>query len=140
MYDDRRTSAYREGVHSFRDAADANKHGGGYMFCPCVECQNEKDYTSSRVIQSHLLGSGFMSGYNVWTKHGERGVMMEDDDEEEENDDDNYLCSLRMLIPQWKRMKNKIRMKNENQMSPLMILAGSFLMHGEERLQFEQML
>jgi hypothetical protein len=30
-----------------------------------------------------------MSGYNVWTKHGERGVMMEDDDEEE-NDDDNY--------------------------------------------------
>jgi hypothetical protein len=30
-----------------------------------------------------------MSGYNVWTKHGERGVMMEDNDEEE-NDDDNY--------------------------------------------------
>jgi hypothetical protein len=30
-----------------------------------------------------------MSGYNVWTKHGERGVMMEDDDEGE-NDDDNY--------------------------------------------------
>ena len=89
MYGDRRTAAYREGVHSFRDAADANKHGGGYMFCPCVECRNEKDYTSSRVIQSHLLRSGFMSGYNVWTKHGERGVMMEDDDEEE-NDDDNY--------------------------------------------------
>jgi hypothetical protein len=33
MYGDRRTAAYREGVHSFRDAADANKHGGGYMFC-----------------------------------------------------------------------------------------------------------
>jgi hypothetical protein len=30
-----------------------------------------------------------MYSYNVWTKHGERGVMMEDDDEEE-NDDDNY--------------------------------------------------
>jgi hypothetical protein len=30
-----------------------------------------------------------MSGYNVWTKHRERGVMMEDDDEEE-NADDNY--------------------------------------------------
>jgi hypothetical protein len=30
-----------------------------------------------------------MSDYNVWTKHGERGVMMEDGDEEE-NDDDNY--------------------------------------------------
>jgi hypothetical protein len=30
-----------------------------------------------------------MSGYNVWTKHGERRVMMEDGDEEE-NDDDSY--------------------------------------------------
>jgi hypothetical protein len=58
MYSDRHTAAYSEGVHSFRDAADANKHGGGYMFCPCVECRNEKDYTSSRVIQSHLLRSG----------------------------------------------------------------------------------
>ena len=31
---------------------------------------------------------GFMSGYNVWTKHGERGVMMEENEEEE--NDDNY--------------------------------------------------
>jgi hypothetical protein len=30
-----------------------------------------------------------MSGYNCWTKHGERGVMMEDNNEEE--NDDNYL-------------------------------------------------
>ena len=29
-----------------------------------------------------------MPHYNVWTKHGERGVMMEDNEEEE--DDDNY--------------------------------------------------
>ncbi|KAK1661567.1 hypothetical protein QYE76_049726 [Lolium multiflorum] len=28
-----------------------------------------------------------MSSYNVWTKHGEEGVMMEDGDEEEDNDD-----------------------------------------------------
>ena len=77
MYGDRRSASYREGVRSFRDAAEANKHGGGFMFCPCVECRNEKDHTSSRVIQSHLLHSGFMSGYNVWMKHGERGVMME---------------------------------------------------------------
>jgi hypothetical protein len=37
-----------------------------------------------------------MSGYNVWTKHGERRVMMEDDDEEE-NDDDNY----RSVFPEY---------------------------------------
>ena len=66
------------------------------MCCSCVECRNEKDYTSSRVIQSHLLWSGFMSGYNVWTKHGERGVMMEDGDEEE-NDDGNY----RSMFPEY---------------------------------------
>jgi hypothetical protein len=96
MYGDRRTAAYREGVHSFRDAAEANKHGGGFMFCPCVEYQNEKDHTSSRFIQSHLLRSSFMSAYNVWTKHGERGVMMENDDEEE-NDDDNY----RSMFPKY---------------------------------------
>ena len=29
-----------------------------------------------------------MPSYNCWTKHGERGVMMEDNEEEE--DDDNY--------------------------------------------------
>jgi hypothetical protein len=56
MYGDRCTAAYREGLHSFRDAAEANKHGGGFMFCPCVECRNEKDHTCLRVIQSHLLG------------------------------------------------------------------------------------
>jgi hypothetical protein len=37
-----------------------------------------------------------MSGYNVWTKHGERGVMMEDDDKKE-NDDDNY----RSMFPEY---------------------------------------
>jgi hypothetical protein len=33
-----------------------------------------------------------MSGYNCWTIHGERGVMMEDNDEEE--NDDNYPMYL----------------------------------------------
>jgi hypothetical protein len=32
MYGDLRTAAYREGVHSFRDAAEANKHGGALCF------------------------------------------------------------------------------------------------------------
>ena len=59
-------------------------------------CRNEKAHTSARVIQSHQLRSGFMSGYNVWTMHRERGVMMEDDDEEE-NDDDNY----RSMFPEY---------------------------------------
>jgi hypothetical protein len=36
-----------------------------------------------------------MVGYNCWTKHGERGVMMEDGEEEE--NDDNY----RQMFPEY---------------------------------------
>ena len=96
MYGDRRSAAFREGVRSFRVVAEDNKRWNGFMCCPCVDYRNEKAHTSARVIQSHLLRSGFMSGYNVWTKHGERGVVMEDGDEEE-NDDDNY----RSMFPEY---------------------------------------
>ncbi|KAK1691975.1 hypothetical protein QYE76_008672 [Lolium multiflorum] len=77
----------REGVNSFLLVAEANKSEQGFMCCPCLKCKNEKDYSCSRDIKSHLLRFGFMSSYNVWTKHGEEGVMMEDGDEEEDNDD-----------------------------------------------------
>ena len=43
-----------------------------------------------KTLHTHLLYKGFMPHYNVWTKHGERGVMMEDIEEE---DDDNYVPS-----------------------------------------------
>ncbi|KAK1677149.1 hypothetical protein QYE76_037997 [Lolium multiflorum] len=75
------------GVNSFLLVAEANKSEQGFMCCPCLKCKNEKDYSCSRDIKSHLLRFGFMSSYNVWTKHGEEGVMMEDGDEEEDNDD-----------------------------------------------------
>src|SRR3990170_2219221 len=58
------------------------------MYCPCPICGNTKDYSDSKTLHVHLLEKGFMPHYNVWTKHGERGVMMEDNEEEE--DDDNY--------------------------------------------------
>ncbi|KAK1642033.1 hypothetical protein QYE76_059838 [Lolium multiflorum] len=77
----------REGVNSFLLVAEANKSKQGFMCCPCLKCKNEKDYSCSRDIKSHLLRFGFMSSYNVWTKHGEEGVMMEDGNEEEDNDD-----------------------------------------------------
>ncbi|KAK1615022.1 hypothetical protein QYE76_020539 [Lolium multiflorum] len=38
-------------------------------------------------FSSHLLRAGFMPSYYCWTKHGERGVMMEENEEEEEDDD-----------------------------------------------------
>jgi hypothetical protein len=87
MYADRRSGDFIKGVHSFLNVAKANKRNG-FMCCPCGVCQNEKDYPSSKTLHIHLFRFGFMSGYNYWTKHGERGVMMEDNDEEE--NDDNY--------------------------------------------------
>ena len=86
MYADRLSSKFIKGVHSFLHVAEANKQNG-FMSCPCGVCRNHKEYSSSRVLHSHLFRSGFMTGYNYWTKHGERGVMMEDNEEEE---NDNY--------------------------------------------------
>ena len=90
MYGNRCAPAFREGVKSFLLVAEANKSKQGFMCCPCLKCKNENDYSCSRDIKSHLLWFGFMSSYNVWTKHGEEGVMMEDGDEEEDNDEKYY--------------------------------------------------
>ena len=88
MYGNRRTSEYIEGLHNFLAVAEANKQNG-FMCCPCPRCENTKSYSDSKTLHIHLLEKGFMPHYNVWTKHGEIGVMMEDNEEEE--DDDNYV-------------------------------------------------
>ena len=87
MYGDRRTFEYSMGLRNFLNVAKANKKNG-FMCCPCIVCLNTKDYSDSKTLHLHLLEKGFMPHYNVWTKHGEIGVMMEDNEEEE--DDDNY--------------------------------------------------
>src|SRR5215216_6691612 len=88
MNGDRCSPQFVEGVHTFLLAAEANKRADGFMPCPCVGCKNGHNYSNLRTIHIHLFESGFMPYYNVWTKHGERGVMMEDNEEEE--DDDSY--------------------------------------------------
>ena len=80
-------SSLINGLHNFMRVAEANKRNG-FMCCPCGVCKNNKDYSTLKILHSHLLQSGFMYGYNYWTKHEERGVIMEDNEEEE--DDDNY--------------------------------------------------
>ena len=86
MYDDRCSPQFVKGVHTFLIAAEANKRADGFMCCPCADCKNDKNYSNSRIIHIHLFESSFMPHYNVWTKHGERGVMMEDNEEEEDDD------------------------------------------------------
>ena len=111
MYADRRSNEYNQGVRSFLNVAEANTWNG-FMCCPCRVCRNEKDYSYSKTLHIHLIQSGFMSGYNWWTKHGERGVMMEDNKEEE--NDDNYNS----MFPEYGgNARGELRMKR-HQMSP----------------------
>ncbi|KAK1618023.1 hypothetical protein QYE76_023540 [Lolium multiflorum] len=58
------------------------------VLVPHSSCKNMTDYSTSKTIHVHLLQNGFMPSYNCWTKHGERGVILEDNKEEE--DSDNY--------------------------------------------------
>jgi len=80
---DRRSKEFMDGVHEFIEAAEKHKYGG-FARCPCKFCKNEKDYSSSRTIHSHLFNSGFMPNYYVWTKHGERGIVLDNNVEEED--------------------------------------------------------
>ncbi|KAK1661379.1 hypothetical protein QYE76_049538 [Lolium multiflorum] len=86
MYVDRRFDEFTSGLENFIAVAEANKHGG-FMYCPCVDCKNIVNYAHSSTIHGHLLRVGFMPSYYCWTKHGEKGVMMEVNEEEEEEDD-----------------------------------------------------
>ena len=71
MYNvDRRSNEFIEGMHYFLSVAKANKQND-FMCCPCVNCKNNKDYPSSRILHSHIFGNGFMEKYVCWTKHGE---------------------------------------------------------------------
>jgi ribosomal protein L24E len=91
MYNtDRCSLEFMRGMHDFLNVAKANTRNVFICF-PCVLCKNEKVYSCSRKIHEHLFTSGFMPNYICWTKHGERGVIMEEDEEGEEGDDDNMI-------------------------------------------------
>ena len=80
MYNaNRRSPEFMRGVRDFLNVAKTNTQNS-FMCCPCVLCKNENDYSCSRKIHEHLFTSGFMSNYICWTKHGERGVIMEEDE------------------------------------------------------------
>src|SRR3954466_3001141 len=123
MYGDRHTSEYIKGVHEFLDAAEANKQNG-CMCCPCTKCGNTMSYSNRKILHSHLLYKGFMPHYNVWTRHGEIGVMMEDGEEEEY--DDNYVPLNTVML-----QRGKLKIKRNRTMCPMMISAGSLLMQGD---------
>src|SRR4051812_6298798 len=122
MYGDRRTSEYITGVNNFLEVAVANKENG-FMCCPCTMCGNTKSYSERQTLHIHLLYKGFMPHYNVWSKHGEIGVMMEDNEEEEY--DENYVPLNTVML-----QRGKLKIKRNQTMCLMMISAGSLLMQG----------
>jgi hypothetical protein len=49
--------------------------------CPCSLCQNLRCLEYKRTIAIHLCKNGFVSGYEVWTFHGESGTRLRAEDE-----------------------------------------------------------
>jgi hypothetical protein len=88
MKADRRSSEYIFGMQAFLEVAKVNKNPKGFMCCPCSLCRNDKDYSYWGTLQLHLIKNEFMVNYVLWTRHGERGVVMEKNEDEE---DDNNI-------------------------------------------------
>ncbi|WVZ64371.1 hypothetical protein U9M48_013895 [Paspalum notatum var. saurae] len=80
MSKDRRSVEFLAGLGVFIETAEKNKKPSGFISCPCFNCKNEKEYSSSKTLHNHLIRRGFTSGYVCWTKHGELGVLEEEEE------------------------------------------------------------
>ena len=117
MYGDRHTSEYIKGVHDFLEVAEANKQNG-FMCCPCPICGTTKSYSDRKILHTHLLYKGFMPHYNVWTRHGEIGVMMEDGAEKRTM---TTMCPLNTVMLQRGKL---LKIKRNQTMCPMMLQGG----------------
>lgn len=81
MYLKNRTCGeYLTGLKSFIDAAEADqlKQGKSAISCPCVDCENDIQFSSSVHVHAHLIIRGFMDDYICWNMHGEEGCNVRD--------------------------------------------------------------
>jgi len=44
------------------------------MYCPCVDCLNQKKFAQWDNIFDHLITRGFKNKYTCWNRHGEEGL------------------------------------------------------------------
>ncbi|WVZ92699.1 hypothetical protein U9M48_038745 [Paspalum notatum var. saurae] len=63
MCKDRRSVEFIAGLSVFIETAEKNKKLSGFISCPCFDCRNEKEYSSSKPLHDHLIQSRFMPGY-----------------------------------------------------------------------------
>ena len=71
------------GVDSFVKTARAycinRLQDDDHVYCPCVDCRNQKQFRNIEQIRCHLLVRGFMANYKIWNKHGEDGENLQHD-------------------------------------------------------------
>ncbi|KAH7853294.1 hypothetical protein Vadar_000966 [Vaccinium darrowii] len=65
-----KSKEYREGVNSFIEFAKANVGLEDDIWCPCVDCMNDKKRTTNDV-KIHLILKGISPSYKTWVLHGE---------------------------------------------------------------------
>jgi hypothetical protein len=67
------------------------------VYCPCKVCNNNMMYLykDHEIISEHLVRSGFMDNYFIWSKHGETQPRTESiiDEREEVNMNVNHVYS-----------------------------------------------
>ena len=93
MYNESRVSqAYIQGIVGFLKAAVVDMHNKGeeWIFCPCVDCDNTRQWQNPKQIEAHLIRRGFKEGYTCWSKHGEEAIIHEDNN----NIDDTELNDM----------------------------------------------
>jgi hypothetical protein len=57
------------------------------IYCPCKVCKNVVMFKDHEIIREHLVQSGFLDNYFIWTKHSETqpGIESIIDERTEEN-------------------------------------------------------
>jgi hypothetical protein len=99
MYESGDVLAHFKGVSIFLEAAaqHATREKEMAIYCPYKLCNNNVMYmyTDHEIIHEHLVRSGFMDNYFIWSKHSETQPRTESiiDEREEENINADHVYS-----------------------------------------------
>jgi hypothetical protein len=99
MYESSNMLAHFKGVLKFFEAATqhATCVKEETIYCPCKVCNNSVMYLYKdfEIICEHLVQSGFMDNYLIWSKHGETQPRTESiiDKREDENVNADHVYS-----------------------------------------------
>jgi hypothetical protein len=79
MYRSSDVPAHFKGVCAFLKTVvqHASHQKKEIIYCPCKVCKNDVIFKDREVIREHLVRSGFMDNYFIWTKHGETQPITE---------------------------------------------------------------